>query len=62
MKLQGRTLAILDGSDKKAYLAGRNIATVTMAHATNVNAKDILNNKNVLVTRAGLETLLKRIQ
>ena len=62
LKLQGRVLAVLDGSDEKAVLAGRNIAQVTLATAHNINAKDILSNKNVLVTKEALETLLKRIQ
>ncbi len=62
LNLQGRILAVLDGSDEKAVLAGRNIASVTIARAANVNAKDVLSNKNVLVTKTALETLLKRIQ
>ncbi len=62
LKVQGRVLAILDGAGDKAILAGRNIPQVTLSSATNVNAKDILSNKNVLVTKAALETLLKRIQ
>lgn len=62
LKLQGRVLAVLDGCDEKTILAGRNIPTVTLSSATNVNAKDILSNKHVLVTKNALETLLKRIQ
>jgi large subunit ribosomal protein L4 len=62
LKLAGRVLAILDGAGEKALLAGRNIPQVTMVSAANVNAQDILSNKNVLVTKAALETLLKRIQ
>ncbi len=62
LKLKGRVLAVLDGSDEKSIMAGRNIRSVTLARAGNVNAKDILSNKNVLVTKNALETLLKRIQ
>lgn len=62
LKLSGRTLVMLDGSDDKALLAGRNIANVTLTSAHNANARDILSNKNVLVTKTALETLLKRIQ
>jgi large subunit ribosomal protein L4 len=62
LKLEGRVLAILDGADEKAILAGRNIPTVTLGRAANINAKDILSNKNILVTKTALETLLKRIQ
>ena len=62
LKLQGRVLAVLDGSNEKTIWAGRNIASVTLSRASNVNARDILSNKNLLVTKTALETLLKRIQ
>ncbi|MBF0490022.1 MAG: 50S ribosomal protein L4 [Candidatus Omnitrophica bacterium] len=62
LKLNGRVLALLDGSDEKAFLASRNIARLTLNRASDVNARDILSNKNLLVTKTALETLLKRIQ
>lgn len=62
LKLSGRVLAVLDGAQSKTLLAGRNIRTVTLARGLNVNAKDILSHKNMLVTQTALETLLKRIQ
>jgi large subunit ribosomal protein L4 len=61
LKLNGRVLALLDGSDEKILLASRNIARLTMNRASDVNARDILSNKNLLVTKTALETLLKRI-
>lgn len=62
LKINGRVLALLDGSDEKALLASRNIARLTLNRASDVNARDILSNKNLLVTKSALETLLKRIQ
>ena len=62
LKLNGKVLALLDGSDEKTFLASRNIARLTLNRASDVNARDILSNKNLLVTKAALETLLKRIQ
>ena len=62
LKVQGRTLAVLDGTNEKTLLASRNIARLTLARALDVNAADIMNNKNVLVTKEALKTLLKRIQ
>ena len=62
LKLQGRVLVVLDGVNEKSLLAGRNLPQVSMARAADVNAKDVLSNKNVLVTKTALETLLKRIQ
>jgi large subunit ribosomal protein L4 len=61
MKLEGRTLVLLEGAGEKTILASRNIATVNLMRAMDVNASDIMNNKNVLVTRDALQTLLKRI-
>jgi large subunit ribosomal protein L4 len=62
LKVQGRTLAVLDGTNEKTLLASRNIARLTLARALDVNAADIMSNKNVLVTTEALKTLLKRIQ
>jgi len=62
LNVQGRTLAVLDGTNEKTLLASRNIARLTLARALDVNAADIMNNKNVLVTKEALNTLLKRIQ
>ena len=62
LKVNGKVLALLDGSDEKAFLASRNIARLTLNRAMDVNARDILCNKNLLVTQTALETLLKRIQ
>lgn len=62
LKINGRTLALLDGSNEKTFLASRNITGLTLNRASDVNAKDILSSKNLLVTKTALETLLKRIQ
>ena len=62
LKVEGRTLAVLDGSNEKTLLASRNIAWLTLVRAVDANALDIMNNKNVLVTKEALKTLLKRIQ
>ena len=62
LKVNGKVLALLDGSDEKTFLASRNIARLTLNRASDVNARDILGNKNLLVTQTALETLLKRIQ
>lgn len=62
LKIQGRTLAILEGAGDKTLLAARNVARLTLARASDVNALDIMNNKNILVTKSALEALLKRIE
>jgi large subunit ribosomal protein L4 len=62
LKVDGRTLAVLDGSNEKTWLASRNIPRLTLVRAQDANASDVMNNKNVLVTKEALEILLKRIQ
>ncbi len=62
LKIEGRTLAVLDGTNEKTLLASRNIARLTLRRATDANASDIMNNKNVLVTKEALKILLKRIE
>ncbi len=62
LKVQGRTLVVLEGPSEKTLMAARNIPRLTLSRALDVNASDIMNNKNVLVTKQALETLLKRIQ
>ncbi len=62
LKLQGRILVVLEGADNKVMLASRNIRLLTLGRASDVNARDILSNKNILVTKPALQHLLKRIQ
>ena len=62
LKVEGRTLAVLDGTNEKTLLASRNIARLTLVRAVDANASDIMSNKNVLVTKEALEVLLKRIE
>jgi large subunit ribosomal protein L4 len=61
LKLEGRTLVLLEGASEKTVLATRNIANVNLMRALDVNAADVMNNKNLLVTKEALQTLLKRI-
>ena len=62
LKVEGRILAVLDGTNEKTVLAARNIARLVLVRALDVNAGDIMSHKNVLVTQEALKTLLKRIQ
>ncbi|MDE2222273.1 MAG: 50S ribosomal protein L4 [Candidatus Omnitrophica bacterium] len=62
LKVEGRTLVVLEGCDEKTMLASRNIPRLTLVRAQDANASDIMNNKNVLVTKQALTLLLKRIQ
>lgn len=62
LKLEGRILVVLDTASDKTLLAGRNLPRVTLVRALDVNASNIMKNKNVLVTKGAMEALLKRIQ
>lgn len=61
-KLTGRVLVVLDKASEQTLLAGRNLPRVTLVRALDVNAADIMRNKNILVTKGALEALLKRIE
>jgi len=62
LKIKGKVLGLLDGSDASARLAGRNIAGLQIVRAGDVNAYDVIRNKSLLLTRTALTKLLKRIQ
>lgn len=62
LKLKGKILAIMDGCDENVVRASRNIPFVQIMRAQDVNAYDIMRNKNVLVTKTGLQSLLNRVK
>lgn len=60
--LQGKILAILDGSDASVARVSRNIPHLTLMHAQDVNAYDVLRHKKLLMTKTAFKNLLGRIQ
>lgn len=63
LKIDGKKiLALFDGCAKEVTLASRNVATVQIVRTVDVNALDVLKNNKILVTKAAMEQLLKRIQ
>ena len=62
LKLEGKILALLDGCDPSVMLVSRNIRAFNLMRAMDVNAYDVLMNKKLLVTRAAVKNLLKRVQ
>ena len=62
LKLEGKILALLDGFDPSVMLVSRNIRAFNLMRAMDVNAYDVLMNKKLLVTRAAVKNLLKRVQ
>lgn len=59
---RGRTLAILDGSDDCLGRVTGNLPRFSLSRSQDVNAFDILQNKNLLVSKTAFEKLLERIQ
>lgn len=62
LKLKGKVLAILDGCDSSLTRVSRNIPFFDLVRCEDVNAYDILRNKNLLVTKTAFDKLLKRIE
>lgn len=61
LKLQGKTLALLDGCDLSIGLASRNIPRFEILRAEDVTAYDILRNKNLVLTKTAFDKVLARI-
>lgn len=62
LKVDGKTLALLDKSDSDISKVSRNIPFFSLKRAEDANAYDILANKKLLVTKAAFKSLLKRIK
>ena len=62
LKLNEKTLAVLDKTDMDIRKVSRNIAHFSLLRAEDVNAYDILSNKKLLLTKAAFKSLLKRIK
>ncbi len=62
LKLQGKTLAVLDGSDASILKVSRNLPRFSLIPASEVNAYDILRHKNIMLTKTAWDILMKRIE
>ena len=62
IKLQGRTLALLDGCDESIQRVARNIPMFSIKRSEDVNAYDILKNKTILLTKAAFNKLIQRVK
>lgn len=61
LNVSGKSLIITEKHDNGVFKAGRNVAGVTVKSAHEVNAYDILNTKNVVVTEGAIKALEKRV-
>ena len=61
LKIKEKTLALVDKTDSDIIKVSRNIPFFTLKRIEDVNAFDILKNKKIIITKAALKSLLKRI-
>lgn len=59
LKIDRKVLVAINGTDTSVELAARNIANTKLTTVAQLNAWDILNTRTLLVTKDGLEALLK---
>ncbi len=62
LKLEGRILALIDGSEANLERASRNIRSFNIMRSQDVNAYDIIKNKKLLVTKTAFKNLIERIK
>lgn len=62
LKLSGRTLFVVESMDPVVKLSARNIADVELVRAQDVDVYRLLKYANVVVTKAGMELLVKRLE
>jgi len=61
LDIKGKTLAALDGSDATVERVSRNIPTFNLMRAQDINAYDVMRNKNVIFTKSALIKVLERV-
>ena len=62
LKLKGKILALLDGSDESIQRVSNNISQFSLLRTQDVNAYDILKCKKLLVTKSAVQKLIDRIK
>lgn len=62
LNLKGKILALLDGSHESIERVSRNIPSLQLMRAQDVNAYDILKNKKLLVTKTAFQNLMERVK
>jgi large subunit ribosomal protein L4 len=60
LKLRGKTLFILDSVDEIVQRSGSNIKNLSITFVDNINAYELLNNKNVVLTVGSVKKLEER--
>jgi len=61
MKVEGKTLVVLNDPGKSEVLSMRNLPEVTLRRIDNVNAYDVLSNINLVLTKESFGSLLEMV-
>ncbi len=61
-KLTGSTLLAVDKKDSNLNLSSRNVNKVTVVLYSDLNAYDVMKNKNFLITKKGVDMLSERLK
>ena len=62
LKVAGKTLALLEGSDASVQRVSKNIAFFDLARCEDVNAYDIMRHKTILVSKSAIEKIIARVK
>ncbi len=62
LNLNGKILAILDGSDPAIQRVSQNIARLSLMRSQDVNAYDVMRCKKILVSRSAITNLITRVE
>ena len=57
LKVDAKTLLVLEGTNANAYFSARNLANVTVIDEGNVNVLDVVNYDTLVITKAALSTV-----
>lgn len=57
MKVEGKTLVVVDGENDNLILSARNIANVGLTEVDNIAVYDVLNFKNIVVSKDGIKKI-----
>ena len=57
MKVEGKTLVVVDGENDKLILSARNIANVGLTEVDNIAVYDVLNFKNIVFSKDGIKKI-----
>jgi ribosomal protein L4 len=62
LKIDGKVLVVVDGTDENVKRSSRNLKTVSLKEGRNINAEDVLLNDHLVIEKEALEKLTERLK